>query len=57
MKFFDTQKTKRGNKLVRTYYDSEQVKQEKGKVSELIPTFKPLQPKKKEKFEILQLNS
>ena len=32
MKFFDIQKTKKGNKVVRTYYDSDNVQKLKGKV-------------------------
>ena len=53
----DVQTTVKDDKLVRTYYDYENFMALKNKVSELIPSFKPIQAKKREKYEILQLNS
>ena len=43
--------------MVRTFYDYEKFMELKTKVTELVPTFKPVQSKKKDKYEILQLNS
>ena len=42
-------------KIVRTYYDYENIMELKDKVSELLPTFKPLQPRKRDRIQILQL--
>ena len=54
MKFTDINKTKLNNKLIRTYYDYENLVELKDRVFELLPTFKPLQTKKKDKVQILQ---
>lgn len=50
MKFMDVQTTVKDDKLIRTYYDYENFMALKNKVSELIPSFKPIQSKKKERY-------
>lgn len=56
MKFTELQKTKLNHKLVRTYYDYETIANNDN-IIDLSPTFKPLEPRKKEKIQILQLNN
>ena len=56
MKFTELQKTKLNHKLVRTYYDYETIANNDHQI-DLSPTFKPLEPRKKEKIQILQLNN
>lgn len=57
MKFTDITKTKLNNKLIRTYYDYENLIELKDRVFELLPTFKPLQSKKKERVQVLQVEN
>ena len=55
MKFSEISKTKLNEKLIRTYYEHENVLGLKDKVFELLPTFKPLQTKRKDKVQIIPL--
>lgn len=57
MKFSDIAKTKLNNKLIRTYYDYENLVELKDRVFELLPTFKPIQAKKRDRdrVQVVQL--
>lgn len=55
MKFTDMPKAKLNGKLIRTYYDYENLMELKDRVTDLMPTFKPLQPRKREKVQIIQI--
>jgi hypothetical protein len=47
MKVIETPKNKMNTKLLRTYYDYENFLELKDKVSQLVPSFKPIQPRRK----------
>lgn len=55
MRFGDLNKNKINDKLIRTYYDYENLLELKQRVAELLPTFKPLQARKKDRVQIIHM--
>ena len=47
-------KKKLNGKLIKTYYDFENMMELKERVADLVPTFKPLQPRKRDKVHLVK---